>query len=106
MSRTRRRKGNVKKPYWITTDREVWTRINGKWESRFLTDKEVKSLLNKFYSDVGYGWQGNAPKDFRQALEAIRRAKAKAEVRKIQRGGDYDNYNFDPIKEDMNWNWW
>lgn len=105
MSRTKRRTGNVEKPYWLNTERETWERINGKWVKRKLSDKEVKALLNKFHSDKGYGWMGNAPKWFRKELESIRRAKAKSEIKRVNKNIDYD-YNFDPIKNDMNWNWW
>lgn len=106
MSRTKRRTGNVEKPYWLEKPCKHWKRINGKWEYIELTEKEIKVDLNKFHSDVGLGWMDNAPKWYRQELEAIRRAKAKSEIRRVWREGDYENYNFEPIRKDANWNWW
>ena len=105
MSRTKRRvKGRT--PEWAYS--ELVEVVPYCWEYVPLTGVAKKKALAKYHADysTGYGWNGNAPKDFRKSLDRIKRAKEKATVCKMMVTGEYDNYTFDPRKNDAGWYYW
>jgi len=106
MSRTKRRKrGKVRS--WLFYEYDyVWYGEALIYKKTPLTGQELKVQLAKFHSDKGGRWLSNAPKHFRQAIEAVKRAKDKHEINRINKQGDYDNYNFNPRRSDINWLWW
>jgi len=114
MSRTKRRKGfgKGKFPYaeWVTHD---WERVGPvwKWKRKTLEGNELKKAINHFHSDNGVGNIWPVPAWFRREYERNRRAKEKAETRKILKrvqSGDYDidDDNYLPPKKDIQWEWW
>lgn len=90
-----------------------WARVDGHWEGRLyieteLQGKELAKAAAIYHSDMGcgYSWSGNAPKDFRKSIDRIKRAKEKAETRRILKERDFENYNFNPRKRDAGWLYW
>lgn len=106
MSRTIRRKG--KAPYWYTSKcvRIHPKSFNYKWVP--LEGKELKKSINKYHGDTGkgYGWNGNAPADFRRMMSREFRSKCKHEMRRINSQGDYEEYSFDPFEKNAGWYYW
>jgi len=70
--------------------------------------RDKTKTIRKFHKDTrsGYGWKGHAPKSFNKEINRIKKAKMKAEVRRIMVQGDYDDYSFDPWKRDAGWIYW
>ncbi len=63
--------------------------------------RKVKAMMKTDAKAVS-----NAPADFRKSIEKSKRAKDKAEINKINSQANYKGYNFNPRKNDANWNWW
>ena len=103
MSRTVRRKNYV--PYWVGTD---WERIDGIFQRVKLEGKALQLELTKYHSDWGSGayWVKNAPAWFRRDKERLKRAKDRAEERRLLKQGDYEEYSFTPRRKDVGWDWW
>lgn len=103
MSRTVRRKDYV--PYWVCTD---WERIEDRYQRVQLDGEKKKLALVQYHADWGTGayWCGNAPAWFRRDLERVKRAKDKAELKRIMTKGDYEEYSFNPRRDDVGWLWW
>jgi hypothetical protein len=117
MSKTKRRKGfgygKGKRNYddWIVCE---WSPYGGRtgirWVENRLTGKKLAEAINHFHSDAGVGDRWPVPAGFRRDHERIRRAKMKAETKRILdrvRAGDYDlDDQYIPIKKDIRWEWW
>lgn len=106
MSRTYRRKGmsHHELPCWITHD---WDTIDGIWKQVPYKGKELKEVLSKQYTDLGYKVYGNdVPKYFRQDLNRGYRLRMNRETRRILREADYEGYQFDPQRDTAAWDWW
>ena len=105
MSKTIRRKSG-KPDYWVTHDIE---RIEGTWQWEWvkLEGKDLDKSLAKYYSDHGIGnrYYKNAPAWYKKDIERIRRAKRRQEVRRIIKQGDYEEYEFEPIKKNAGYYW-
>ncbi len=110
MSKTFRRKTGRPRPHWVT---EKWTHTGSKtngYDYAYIPLKgpELGRSIAKYHGDSskGYGWNGNAPKDFCKMIDRAKRAKEKAETRKMLVTGDYENYSYAPRKKDAGWQYW
>lgn len=105
MSKTYRKKG-VKLPDWWKYDSK-WVKTNNgyTWIKTPHPPNVVKSHDAKYHSDNGKikYWRGMAPADFRRGLNRIKKAKAKKILTNIIKTGDYENYSFDPLRNDARW---
>lgn len=70
------------------------------------SDEEISSSINKFHSDKSIGDNWRVPSWFRRDRERNRRTKMNEETRRILRTGEYDNYNYEPVKRTIQWEWW
>ncbi len=97
MSRTYRRKDVP--DYVIIRD------IDFSWKSscKGYTDKQTVSKYHRC-TRVGYGY--SVPKAFCKILNRERRAKDKAETRRILIQGDYEKYQFNAWVKDAGWFCW
>jgi len=70
--------------------------------------KDNKKTISEYRRDthVGYGLRGNAPKVWRKVVNREKRAKMKAETRRILIQGDYEEYTFDKWVHDAGWYYW
>ena len=115
MSRTYRRKRGEKPSTWIThnyTCIEKYLSRGYRWRSGLWQDvprigKDLKKHLAKYHAD-GYINMNMIPAWYvRDFCNKPFRSKMKQEVRNImKRGGDYDEYNFDPNSKNSKWNYW
>lgn len=67
-------------------------------------DNEATLKRYRRETHVGYGY--SVPKKITKQFNRERRAKMKAEVNRIWREGDYEEYQFDPWKQDAGWYYW
>jgi len=110
MSKTRRRKnvgfGSGKKSYgkWVLNKYVYNISMPVSWIP--YTDKELKVSINKYHSDAGCGEKLPVPAWYRREEERRRRRKIKAETNRILRTGDYENYEYPNLKNDIIWKWW
>lgn len=76
--------------------------------SRNCPYRDDAATISRYHRDTrsGYGWNGNAPKSYRKMLNREKRAKAKAEVKRIINQGDYESYSFDKWCHDAGWYYW
>lgn len=121
MSRTYRRRKGEKPGTWITHDQVVVDEIpykrkswKGEWYDyihRLYKDvprsgKDLREHLAIWHSDNACV-VGSPPKWFvRDFCNKPFRAKAKAEIRRMVQTGDFEDYNFNPHKNNAMWNWW
>jgi len=105
MSRTYRKPNHN----WYNTninDPEDWHYFNGILiEIKDCTPKQISIIKAALQSDKLCG-MGTPPAWFRKELEAEKRAKDKAEIKRINVQGDHDEYSFNPRKDDVAWEWW
>jgi len=104
MSRTYRRRKGEKPGTWITHDQVVVDEIPYKDVPR--SGKDLREHLAIWHSDNACV-VGSPPKWFvRDFCNKPFRAKAKAEIRRMVQTGDFEDYNFNPHKNNAMWNWW
>lgn len=70
--------------------------------------RDNEKTIRDFRKDTksNYGWAGHAPSDFRRMINREKRAKMKAELTRINKKGDYENYSFDKWVKDAGWLYW
>ena len=105
MSRTIRRKGKV--PEWVKED-SYWDNKLRRCVSVPLKGLELKRSIAKYHRDTkeGYGWNGNAPKNWRKMIDRSKKSKEKAETSRILKQWDFEDYGFNPRKRDAGWYYW
>ena len=76
--------------------------------SRDCPYRDDEKTIRVFHKDTrgNYGWKGSAPSDFRRMINREKRAKMKAEINRINKQGDYENYSFDKWTKDAGWLYW
>ncbi len=70
--------------------------------------KDNKKTISRYRRDthVGYGLMGHAPKNINKMFNRSKRAKMKAEVKRIMVQGDYEEYTFNKWVRDAGWYYW
>jgi len=65
--------------------------------------RDKKRTISRYRRDTHVGYGLNAPKSSRKIVNREKRAKMKAEARRILIQGDYDEYSFDKWVHDAGW---
>ena len=120
MSRTYRRK-KKKTPKWVTTDSVISEsrdiKFYNPWKEKVVvitrhlwvdvprTGKDLRKHVADYHADKNSGYH-SVPKEYCKMIDRIRKAKDKAEVKRIMIQGDYEEYNFEPWVRDAGWSYW
>jgi hypothetical protein len=68
--------------------------------------KDKEYTLSKYRRDTHVGYGYSVPKSICKTFNRERRAKDKAEVNRIWRQEDYEEYEFNPWLKDAGWHYW
>lgn len=107
MSKTIRRKSKKLPDHWLMDIVKLDCKYGKYWGKVETDPNTVKKLTAKYHSDSGDNmFMGNAPKHYRKMLDRSKRAKESAELKRILKSTNYEDYSFMLRKKDANYNWW